>query len=306
MFWCGVMFCRMQYRSITALSVVLVSLAGCGVSIKPDHPQVFQKFDDRRAPMQNALVQQGAYAEQFADEPKSQFVPYSGAFGNSAVAGGIGNKTGAGSAVQEPAAALSGGVQQQEELKQSAEPSAKDQGDSSGVLSRIKQLFSELEMDREDLVRHVPIENLAALQPDEPYVEQGSSTIGYSYYDMADEVRTDNAKPVIPRILFADGRNAASSLVEIPNVETHQEIKHRGIELPRVELNEQVVAPAVVQQPSMLKHNKAKPAVKVQLEGVEVMQKTNTERVAYEIHDHSATLQYQNGRPVVMGSLGRK
>jgi len=344
-------------KSITALGLALFSLSGCGVSLKPEHQQAYQAFDERRVPVQNALVQQGSYADQFASEPRSQFVPYVGGVGNAAqtqqpVPGG--SPVVAGQQAAAPAAVSgSGGVMQQQgaatPLGQTPQNSGESGGDSSGVLNKIKQLFSAVDLGIVSEERYVPAENLAIHTPIEnlamhtiteyPHeIEQGSTSLGYNYYDLADEIissYTYDHDALYAPVLMADGRNAAASLVEVPEVQSHDQIKSDAMQKPQVELRETKVVPVqspTVQEkqapehqepqvhnehnePTIMKHeqqHRRKPHQnqrhKPHSHKHKVVQQHHhkSEGSGHRIKDERATLQYYDGRQVVMGNLSRK
>jgi hypothetical protein len=297
--------------------------------------------------VQNALVQQGSYADQFASEPRSQFVPYVGSVGNAAqtqqpVPGG--SPVVAGQQVAAPAAVIgSGGVMQQQgaatPLGQTPKNSGESGGDSSGVLNKIKQLFSAVDLGIVSEARYVPAENLAMHTPTEyrDEIEQGSTSLGYNYYDLADEIISsyayDHDALYVP-VLMADGRNAAASLVEVPEVQSHDQIKSDAMQKPQVELRETKVVS--VQSPTMQEkqtserqepqvHNEHNEPAIMQHEQQHkrkhhpnqrhkphphkhkvVQHHHKSEGSGHRIKDERATLQYYDGKQVVMGNLSRK
>lgn len=207
--------------------VVTGLLSGC-VSLKPEHPQAFQKFDSRRVPIENSMVRQYAIsqemsAQEAAKTANSRFSPFSGKVMDDTSPKHSSIKDSLGSEVQIPQIQTKSGTEQG--------------GESSSFLDKLRKVFSTSKSEGDTLgvataySRKRPIENslfndgaiLVADMQYRPVVEQGDAAVS-DFYEAGHDV--DYSSGIV---MYADGRNAASSLVNIPQMPSHEEIKKEAI-----------------------------------------------------------------------------
>ncbi|MCE2992075.1 MAG: hypothetical protein LW825_04040 [Candidatus Jidaibacter sp.] len=272
---------------------IMVLLSGCGVSMKPDHPQVFDDFKKRRAPKENILLESGEWANR-PPERTSRFTPYTGPVNSS-----VSNEP---DAKESTADEVKNQVQSIEQSLPAATTAPKKDNSSEQQRSfweRLKEKFSDSGVQDRKLIA----ENKTAEAP--VFLAQGSVD-GYSYYDMANEIEQEAYYPKT----FA----SSAPLVDVPEPESYEALRVEGEEIKSTKLKDIPAKPQVKQPLQKVNHNVAaepkiskpeQPQAEYEVEAPsEPRVDLESEISDSDIKDKKAEIVYTNGRQVLTGSLG--
>jgi hypothetical protein len=307
--------------SSAALSLLL---SACGATMKPDHPQVYQSFADRRPPKENIFLEQGNLSG-LPKHRSSQFNSYTGRTIESK-AQAEAEKSG------QPTDFTNVKPQSQPQPKPGEQNSIQNENRSSANPSfwdRLKDKFSSLGTSTSPnstaiAERKTPIENqiqLAQLQDE--FIAQGSSNT-YSYYDMADaiiptsptySIKAEKLNGIMQ--IAAAPNNPSSPLVDVPTPESYDALKDEGKAKDKSELKNVPQTPKkkndkteVQPKPITEKPNQAQeittPSQKSDQEHESINQKDNQalEHDNYKIIDTKAKVVLHGNQQVLMGSIG--
>jgi len=176
----------MEKKLLTSVSLAALLVAvACG-SFKPDHPQVYQSFKDRRVPKENVMAESGALGKDQAKN-ESNFRPYSGKSAASASNGSVAiQKDSDLLATRAPAA-------NSRAMASADQPAPKSDSSSSNVDSVFDKFLKWLSASAEPTVevasleKRMPNDNMQSMVYNVVLDGQGSAN-SYSYYEMAQEV----------------------------------------------------------------------------------------------------------------------
>ncbi|MDF3047168.1 MAG: hypothetical protein K0R73_286 [Candidatus Midichloriaceae bacterium] len=272
---------------------IMVLLSGCGVSMKPDHPQVFDSFKQRRAPKENILLESGEWANR-TPERTSRFTPYTGPV-NSNVSSEPASKD---SALDEAKNQVQS-IEQALPAATTVVPKKDNSSEQRSFWERLKEKFSDSGVQERKVIAENKITEAPVL------LAQGS-TDGYSYYDMANEIEPDSYYP----------QTLASSapLVDVPEPESYEALRSEAEEIKSIKLKDIPEKPEMA-KPVQKDSHKVVPASKP-LKSVQPMVEYETDALPEpqlapeseisdaDIKDKKAEIIYTNGRQVLTGSLG--
>ncbi len=168
-----------KYLSSVALIAMTFGFTACS-AMKPDHPQVRESFSERRAPRDNMLAASGAFGDK--KEKTSAFQPITP---TSVVENSAAPITQAVSQVTFSQPVSTGVAEPQSSLGNS---SAGDTGFFSRFVDKISSSFKT---SSNDVIKRQPKASAYAMNANYSDVEQGSK-MGYSFYDLADEILPSN------------------------------------------------------------------------------------------------------------------
>jgi uncharacterized lipoprotein YmbA len=203
------------------LSTSAIVLSACALNMKPEHPQAYQSFQERRAPIENAAAQTGTYVD---SERKSSFaridaknVVYSKANDSKSQAATDNSFAGT----------LKSGINQvtgSSNANQSSNVNNSTSNETKSFFERLTEKFSGYTQslpksvnlsDNSPSQKFVPVENqIAIAQFSDPQIEQGSNSGNDSYYDNANDIEFE------------------------PNIPSKAEIAAKSDALPKVELKQ--------------------------------------------------------------------
>lgn len=301
--YCGIMD-KNQVLRLLASAAATVMLTACGATMKPDHPQVYDTFKERRPPKENVFVESGTLEDQ-PQERASRFTPYTGPV-----------NSGDGRQQDMPTEKAAEKPATQEPVQLGTPRMTAPDGTSPTVPSqeqrtvweRLKNKFSSLTpIEPTTLVaeRKAPVENgmMLADMPDVS-LAQGSAD-DYSYYEMADEIVL--AAPV-ETILMASA-NSSSPLVDVPEPEPYSDLKKEGEKLNNQNLKDVPQMPKKkTEKPKVTHKPKAEKPVRAKEKQAALSQEPSPIIVAdasdYTIEDKQAEIVYQNDQKLVTGFIG--
>ena len=309
--------------STVALSFIISSCS----PLKPDHPQQFSNFKDRRTPRDNQVASRGTLSE---DQKKSGFTPYTGPIPTAV------DKTDTSVSTNDKTTVKTDSVPP---IQGSDKSTTDKTTDTDSVLDR---LIKKLSLNNfETPQQFASLDQRRA--PKQNYIDedvngqfgQGSSA-GANYYDIADEISLSApVKQVVKVAANSESSNQnpnpSASLVEVPEIPSIEKVKQQSAQISdKPELSQVPPKPQQFQKPiesvqqvdekpileksvisvkkKMVKANKKKkPLVKTS--------NINRHLTAYNyfddkidikeivIKDKAATIQYEHGHPIVSGEL---
>ncbi|MFI4984148.1 MAG: hypothetical protein ACHP6I_03000 [Rickettsiales bacterium] len=160
----------MNHKLLTTVALVALSLQLSSCSpLKPDHPQVKESFKERRAPRDNTMAASGS----LSDQKSSNFQPV--------------NPT---KVIDNSPTTATTIVPAAIPQIPSSLPSATTPGN---FFDRLWGKFSAINLP-------ATATKVATRKPSEANVEQGSTSSGYSYYDMANEILPAHPVPKIQQM----------------------------------------------------------------------------------------------------------
>lgn len=299
---------RNQVLRLLASAATTMLLTACGASMKPDHPQVFDDFKERRPPKENVFVE-GGNLEQLPEQRASRFTPYTGP------------TSGTSAQSSEPDASPIGNL-----VKDATEPAkatprmTEPDGTSPTVPSREQRTVWERLKNRFSFNTHlesktvaerkVPLENGIMLADLSGVAlaksEAQGSTDGYSYYEAADEIISGSPVYDIQSIQLAS-INASASLVDVPEPQSYEGLKQEGEKLAKQDLKNVPAKPK--KQPTKPEIKKPAPTAKKPVQAKAKLATlpepiTMADASDYIIQDKQAEIVYSNGQPMVTGFIG--
>jgi len=185
--------CSMEKKLLTSVSLVsLLFAVACG-SFKPDHPQVYQSFKDRRVPKENVMAESGALGKDQAKND-SNFRPYSG---KSTVASTAGSRA----AMQDNTDLLAtrAPAANSRAMASADQPAPKSDSSANNSDSIMDKFLKWLNASAEPTVevaslgKRMPTDNMQSMAYNVVLDGQGSAN-SYSYYEMAHEVSASSGE----------------------------------------------------------------------------------------------------------------
>jgi hypothetical protein len=224
----------MNYNSLSLLTIAVIFLSSCS-PLKPDHPQQFSSFKDRRPPRDNQLISNGPQAADAKDFKKTGFIPYSGAEPKEDTSDSASSK----------ASDTVGGIKSQ--ITDSIDSVKKDDsGDSETFFQKLIKKFSSNKVNKSINVATTNGSSNGYNSISEDYAGLGQgSGYGVNYYDMADNIvkaapvryieQTSLDAHVIkasypeqPKLIQPDNNNPSAPLIDIPQIPTQEDLKHKS------------------------------------------------------------------------------
>ena len=176
----------MEKKLLTSVSLAALLFAvACG-AFKPDHPQVYQSFKDRRAPKENVMAESGALGKTEAKN-ESNFRPYSGKGAVASTAGSKAAQRDSDMVATRAPAANSRSIAYAEQPAPRSESSASN---SDSIVDKFLKWLSasaEPTVEVTSLEKRTPSDNAQSVVYNVALDGQGSAN-SYSYYEMAHEV----------------------------------------------------------------------------------------------------------------------
>ncbi len=318
---------QLLFKLLSSVAVTML-LSACGASMKPDHPQVYESFKDRRPPKENIFLEEGKAAP---THRKTNFRAYTGRTVDSKDQKYSDDQN---SGLQDSRHrtdmnSVQGQPQQSSTTSQGAVNSSNNTNTRPSFWDRLKDKFSSLSTSASPehtmvAARKVPIENeIQIAQIQEYHVAQGS-TNSYSYYDSADEivpaspVYSIKEEKLASIMLLAANTNSSAPLVDVPEPESYKALKNEAKlagkpdlrSVPQASKKECEKVETKAAKLSMGKPMQAEDAT--MLNQPELDQDDNfvnesaqpVAESAYTIQDTKAEIVYQGGQKLVMGSIG--
>lgn len=258
-----------RYSSLLVTTIATNLLITSCSPLKPDHPQQYHSFKERRAPRDNQIVASGTLGV-VSDEKKSSYTPYWGPEPKQKET--YDASTAATATVKATASEI-------QEKANSAIPPSSDSSNSGSFFDRLMKKLSISSADNQPLSKKVafdsnrraPKQNNQEMLDNNKVIEdigQGSAR-GTTYYDMADDVTQVNAVPVpkVEVVQLAQNTNAPSTnpsapLVNVPEMPDDNTLKQQAAkEQSKPELNRVPTIPQPLSQPPAMPSTPAAPVM---------------------------------------------